>query len=542
MDDLLNVRTNERVDLADFDFMSDESRQRTERLLFSSFMLDPAAPMRVVSGFAMDNPSGTQVRVTKGIAVLGQREGALTFNSLLTVEGDATKIVDVGSFSAGTYGIFVRFEFVDGDQLARTFWNPSGNGSEFSQTIPTRRQANWSMRIETSSPGAEWFKIGETTEAAAITDQRDFYFEGDIAGGTIYEPGWSSDGGGIADDRNADRQQFGVFDFQTFTAAMRQCIEDIKGRGLRRWWERDIGGINVGFDADPVEDRIAVGDVNCNILNDGSVITRLMETGSFWRYTRGTNLFELVSLGGIDLTAGGAFDVTSVGGSLDVGTGALPITANGGVTVDSSGGTARALLATGNATRPALGLVAKAAGADPTIPAKGDIWPLTTTGRMSVYNGTAIERMYSNASAQTNGVAGDRRTTTGLFATDYTSPANSLRIGSVIRIRVGLRNVSGTGTLSTQVNFDSLPMISSSLNPAVGEYLVFDITVILTTATDFLLNVASMLSTSGGQGDAETGQFTGGGFSLTATHLWDVEITGLSGNTVDLHHFLFDAT
>lgn len=259
MDDLLNVRTNERVDLADFDFMSDESRQLQERQLFSSFMLDPAAPMRVVSGFAMDNPSGTQVRVTKGIAVLGQREGALTFSSLLTVEGDATKIVDVGSFSAGTYGIFVRFEFVDGDQLARTFWNPSGNGSEFSQTIPTKRQANWSMRIETSSPGAEWFKIGETTEAAAITDQRDFYFEGDIAGGTIYESGWSTEGGGSANDRNADRQQFGVFDLQTFTAATRQLFEDLRPTGGRWWEKRGLKATGLAASNEPGFDGIGDG-------------------------------------------------------------------------------------------------------------------------------------------------------------------------------------------------------------------------------------------------------------------------------------------
>jgi hypothetical protein len=43
-----------------------------------------------------------------------------------------------------------------------------------------------------------------------------------------------------------------------------------KGRGLRRWWERDIGGLNVGFDADPVEDRVAVGDAEYHLLHDGT--------------------------------------------------------------------------------------------------------------------------------------------------------------------------------------------------------------------------------------------------------------------------------
>ncbi|MFA5028483.1 MAG: hypothetical protein WC713_11470, partial [Candidatus Methylomirabilota bacterium] len=77
-----------------------------------------------------------------------------------------------------------------------------------------------------------------------------------------YRSGWSVDGGGVFADRSVDRATYGVGDLQMFSAAVRQCLEDIKGRGLRRWWDRDIGGLNIGFDADPVEDVLAVGDAN----------------------------------------------------------------------------------------------------------------------------------------------------------------------------------------------------------------------------------------------------------------------------------------
>ena len=180
----------------------------------------------------------------------------------------------MSAYSPGTYGIYLRFEYVDGDTESRIFWNPDGTGSEFAQAIATRQLANWSIRAEASNPGSEWLKIGEVDQATlapavtGITDQRPMYFEGEVH--NSYQSGWSSDGGGIANDRNSDRQQYGVKDIQTFSAATRQCLEDIKGRGLREWYERDIGGMNIGFDAAPVEDTLAIGDANFKAYFDAT--------------------------------------------------------------------------------------------------------------------------------------------------------------------------------------------------------------------------------------------------------------------------------
>lgn len=274
--DLLQAYANERIDLFDFDFLADEGLQANIRQPLEQFFTDPTGTPSerswILDGFDIDNPAGDQVRVTKGRAILGQREGALVFYGALTVEGDTEKIVDMSALTpSASYGLYVRFEYVDGDNSSRIFWNPSGTGSETAQTVATRRNANWSIRIELSNPGAEWLKIAtldNTGVGVAITDERPLYFEGEIH--NSYQSGWSTDGGGDANDRNADRQQYGVKDFQTFTAAMRQSLEDIKGRGLRRWWDRDIGGMNIGFDAAPVEDTLAVGDAAFRLYFDGT--------------------------------------------------------------------------------------------------------------------------------------------------------------------------------------------------------------------------------------------------------------------------------
>jgi hypothetical protein len=202
--------------------------------------------------------------------------------------GDATKIVDLSTYPSATYNIYVRFEWVDDETKSRIFWDPSGDGSEFAQTIATRKTSNWSVRVETASPGSEWLQIGTVVQSTmVITDQRPLYFEGLVSGS--YASGWSTDGGGVANDRSATRGTYGVRDIQMFTAAMRQCLEDIKGRGLRRWWERSIGGMNIGFDADPTEDKLCVKDTSFGLDYSGSDPALYFQSSEALIGLRGTN-------------------------------------------------------------------------------------------------------------------------------------------------------------------------------------------------------------------------------------------------------------
>ena len=358
--DHLRVDPNERVDLSDFDFAVDNGVSAGFENLVGQFFTDPTGQRAwIIDGFLVDNADGlplggVQVRSTRGRAILSRIESGVVSHGIVVAQGDATKIIDISTFSPGDYGVYVRFQFIDGDNESRAFWDSSSD-EEFAQTIATRRKATWSMRIEGTSPGAEWFQIAEITVSAsvisALTDKRDFYFEGDAehtypsdwstdsdptgaidelpVTSTVRTPTWPAGSGptgvattsntsdlavgdfvrldsdlrwykltaitpntdftfadvhahggtlpsgtglsSIQTHRSTDRANEGIKDLQTFASATRQLIEDIKGRGLRRWWERDIGGLNVGFDADPVEGLLAVGDADFGL--DGSVTT-----------------------------------------------------------------------------------------------------------------------------------------------------------------------------------------------------------------------------------------------------------------------------
>jgi len=290
--DRLRVEGNERMDLADFQFALGDQTLANHRQLLSQLICSPARERKwVLSGFAITSPTSTQVQVAKGRGLFAEIRSGEAHYGILTTEGDATKIVDINTYPTGLYGIYVRFEEVEGSFQPRIFWNASGLGSEYTETVATRYLASWSVRVEATDPGDEWLQIGTVNRAdMALVDMRDFYFEGPVDGS--YASGWSTDGGGSANDRSADRKTYGVTDFQEFSAATRQCLEDIKGRGLRRWWARDIGGMNLGFDAAPVEDRLALGDANC-FLDGGTNKRWQFDTDDHLTYNRTGNVLTL---------------------------------------------------------------------------------------------------------------------------------------------------------------------------------------------------------------------------------------------------------
>lgn len=387
-EDLLRIEANERVDKSDFEFLADGAIQAEHRQVMGQLITDPTRNRGwILDGFAIDCPAGKQVRVTLGRAILGQRIGGEIKYGVLSSEGDATKIVDINAYAAGTYGVYVRFELVSGDSQSRIFWNPSGAGSEYASTIATRYNANWTLRVESGSPGAEWRQVAEVDQATlapsanpidvGITDKRAFYFEGSInslavaanftwngtttiaatgadttemavgdfigfktdgqlfeitaetpnvdltidnSSGLVipagagadtsfvdtsspapYASGWSADGGSggtTANDRKNDRSAYGAGDVQMFNAAVRQCLEDIKGRGLRRWYEREIGGMNIGFGTDPTENVLAVFDANFGLFGAAVPSLKFDAGNDEFRYDRAADKFEW-EIGGV---------------------------------------------------------------------------------------------------------------------------------------------------------------------------------------------------------------------------------------------------
>lgn len=235
--DLSRFESNERVDLGDFGNMIDGAPQALIRQPNEEFLTDPGGAVKswIIDGFAMSDLGAGQLKITKGRALLAQREGAEIHYGALTTEGDASKTLDLSGYGNGTYDIYIRFQYVDAETQSRMFWNPSGSGTEFAQSIQTRRQANWSMRVELASPGDEWTKIGTVEIAggviggAGIVDERNFYFEGKVS--DTYANTWGS-----SPDRDATRAADGIKDLQTFTAAVRTLFEDLRPSG-GRWWE-----------------------------------------------------------------------------------------------------------------------------------------------------------------------------------------------------------------------------------------------------------------------------------------------------------------
>jgi hypothetical protein len=291
--DKIRVEGFERVDIQDFQAAVKGTLEEQERQLFSQFFTDPSkTQLWVLDGFEMSNPSAKLVTVTRGRAILGSRDGGTVLPGMLCTEGDMSITVDLNTYADAIYNIYVRFESVPGEYQTRLFWNPDGTGSEFGRSIATKYVAGWNVRIETTSPGAEWLKIGEVYlnqpghGTIDVIDTRDLYFEGLQQGDSTFKTGWSTDGAGSADDRDADRLAHGVKDLRTFVAATQQCLEDIKGRGLSKWYERSIGGMNIGFDAAPVADRLAVGDANFNLVLDGITPYLYFDATDFIAYDR----------------------------------------------------------------------------------------------------------------------------------------------------------------------------------------------------------------------------------------------------------------
>jgi hypothetical protein len=303
----------ERVDLQDFDALADSLSRANHAQIPDQALTNPARQrMWVLGGFAMTNPAAKQLQVARGRAILATRVGGVVEYGQLTSEGDLTKVVDLNAYAPGTYYVYLRFERVEGTLESRAFWDPAGAGSEYSQAVNTRYNANWSVRVEATSPGAEWLLIGEVDQATmAIVDHRPFFFEG--VPSATYASGWSTDGGGVANDRSATRATYGAGDLQMFGAAVRQCLEDIRGRGLRRWWDRDIGGMNIGFDAAPVEDELAVGDANFRLSRAAPAQPRVyFDATDYLDFTRADNWFQF--------TIGGVVELEVEAGALGPGT------------------------------------------------------------------------------------------------------------------------------------------------------------------------------------------------------------------------------
>lgn len=286
---LLNPQANERIDLGDFTYLAQTSLLGVSRSLPEMFLTDPAkSQMWIVRGFTLSNPSGQVLSVSGGAALLALRQGAQVSYGMATSDGAATQALDLSSYAAGTYSVYVRFILSADTFDTRTFYRASGGGEEYGQSVSTRLNGAWELAVRNITPGEEWLQIGTVTAPSmALTDTRPLYFEGRVDQGT-------SSGWGTAQDRDPDRGAHGVTDLQTALAALRQGLEDIKGPGIARWYTDHIVGQTIGFAGAPVASRTQWGDAGFYAQGDASAPSlRFADDGAQLSYARSTGLLTV---------------------------------------------------------------------------------------------------------------------------------------------------------------------------------------------------------------------------------------------------------
>jgi len=237
-------------------------------------------------------------------------------------------------------------------------------------------------------------------------------------------------------------------------------------------------------------------------------------TSYLFVFTDGTGTIDPNAISGVTLwsddNAIGSLSPTSSSSLLGASSSATPAVegdasgAGPAIKGDASGGTGPALYGVGNAQAAPLKLLGMAA--DPLSPAQGMLYPSSATGKWSFYNGVAVERIVSQLHSIS---AHELQALNAIYSgSQYSLPANSLRVGSRLRVRAFLKvdSVSGStggiyvalmlaGTVVNEIPFT----FSATLSSAVTFLAEFEI--LLTSNSTFTtIGTARFGTVDGGVG------------------------------------------
>jgi hypothetical protein len=245
--DKVQFYPNERVDLDDMqdatstNIVSDEARQNKVFVLPEGRLSGAiaATEARLLDGFnavAITPLSNKQVEIFRGSGFFKFFEDTtLTHAILVGDEGPASQIVDMSGEGDGTYHIYARFVFLPGVFSNRVFWNPSGAPArEFLDNVATRQAASWEATHVASSaspPGnGEYVRIHTVIIAggsiATVQDNRHFFFEGSAS---AFDGPYNTEWGDGANDRDTNRDTYGIKDVHQFVQAFRRQMDDVIG-------------------------------------------------------------------------------------------------------------------------------------------------------------------------------------------------------------------------------------------------------------------------------------------------------------------------
>lgn len=282
----------QRVDLEDYTYAVADAPVAFATTAPANFYTDRNATQRqwVIDGFTLSGLTTSNITVTRGVGILSFRDGNSIKHGALTVEGDATRTQSLvsGFADATTYSIFIRFDFLDGEEANRIFWN-AGSTSEYAQEIATRNVANWTLFVGENSPGSEYLKIGELSLTGGLittlTDMRPLYFEGVVS--DTYARQWGS-----GNDRDNDRQQHGVKDLRTALDALYKKVEELQSgtnpsATNKRWWEAPTNSLD---DMLPLSGATGVNDMRGDIHVSADATHSLGEVATRWLNTYSINV------------------------------------------------------------------------------------------------------------------------------------------------------------------------------------------------------------------------------------------------------------
>lgn len=340
--DKVSIYSNERMDVSDMrdiagQLIVDELIRRTAAIFLPSGRDSnvPQTDCRVLAGFdVVGTPvGGTDFELTQGSALCKiLDDGVLKHGVTLGDQDPSTYTIDMSGLGDDTYNIWARCVFGDSSTENRIFWNPTGSpATETVSSVATRQAVTWELVAVSSSgspPGhGEYFRIYQVVIASSVistvTDQRAFYFEGEVASSPAYDHEW----GDGANDRNADRATYGVKDMHMFIHMILRQLSEIIDKGAATPQHYVLPGIGLAQLAPEHKSNGAHGDVDCDTLDCAGQAT----AESVVIDSSGT-----AGLKAIDATAD---DVEAVKGTSDSGDAVYGISTSGsGVRGHSSNG------------------------------------------------------------------------------------------------------------------------------------------------------------------------------------------------------------
>ena len=191
----------------------------------------------------------------------------------------------------------------------------------------------------------------------------------------------------------------------------------------------------------------------------------------------------------------------------------LDVTSAGtGAGINSTAGdTGHAIIVTADSTTPVSSALAiSPQDTDPSSASQGDTYINSTSGGMSTYDGTQWRKIGGLAHVV---VADEARSTTGVFTgSQFTIPANTLRVGQVIKTRAAYKVTTySSGSIIAAIGFNGgAPSGTVSRASALNElaYVEMEITVRTIGASGSLV-FSSIGTFSAAGADGETTAFTG---------------------------------